>query len=525
MQPQPDHADRHLWLRAQRHASVRRWDDAIADFHILIERHPSLYQARLLLAGVLLATNRVQSAARQLLLAAAHLPDDAGAIQQVAQALAKVGESVAAVECLRHRAVRDSRSASALLAIAHVFQGLGLHQDALALMDRARGLGLDDADFRYFRALQLQFNGRLDEAEREMEACLGMGPTFGRASLSLARIRRQTPDANHLDMIRERLAVAESGSEDHASLEFALHKELEDLGDHHGAWDALARANKVMRERLPYDMGAEDELAAHLMRTLGVGIDEPVEPSAPGPVPIFVVGMPRSGTTLLESILGRHSMIAASGELADFPRQLRWAADIHGHALLDEALLSATARLDFRLLGQRYLEQTQWRAGGRAYYVDKLPPNFMLVGHIRRALPQARIVHLVRDPMDLCFSNFRAMFGDAYAYSYDLQRLAHHHGLYLRLMRHWHRTLPGAIHDVSYADLVTDTETTCRRLLQACGIPFEPQCLQQRRDSGAVATLSSAQVRQPIHARGIGEWRRYERQLQPLQALLQRNSV
>lgn len=525
MQPQPDHADRHLWLRAQRHTSSRRWDDAIADFSALIERHPSLYQARLLLAGVLLATDRVQAAARHLLLAAAHLPDDAVAIHQIAQALAKVGESVAAVECLRHRAVRDSGSAPALLAIAHVFQGLGLHQEALALMDRARDLGLDDADFRYFRALQLQFNGKLDEAEREMEACLAMGATFGRASLSLARIRRQTPDAHHLDAIRERLAVVESGSEDHASLEFALHKELEDVGDHAGAWEALARANEVMRGRLPYDMDAEEALVERLVRTFDAKTDVAAPEPVPGPTPIFVVGMPRSGTTLLESILGRHSMIAASGELADFPRQLRWAANVHGHALLDEALLSATPRLDFRLLGKRYLEQTQWRAGGRAYYVDKLPPNFMLLGHIRRALPQARIVHLVRDPMDLCFSNFRAMFGDAYAYSYDLRRLVRHHGLYLRLMRHWHRTLPGAIQDVSYTELVTDTEATCRRLLQACGIPFEAQCLHHRRDGGAVATLSSAQVRQPIHARGIGEWRRYERQLRPLQALLEQGST
>ena len=144
------------------------------------------------------------------------------------------------------------------------------------------------------------------------------------------------------------------------------------------------------------------------------------------------------------------------------------------------------------MLGRRYLEQTQWRAAGKARFVDKLPPNYLLAGFIARALPQARILHMVRDPMDLCFSNYRAFFGDAFAYSYDLDALAEHHRQYTRLMAHWHATMPGRIHDVAYSDLVTDTEGTTRAMLSHCGLAFEPGCLDASSSDLPVATLSTS---------------------------------
>ena len=390
-------------------------------------------------------------------------------------------------------------------------------------MDRARAAGFDNPDFRYFRALQLQFNGRLAEAEAEMEASLRMGPTFGRAALSLARIRRQSPGSNHIDFIRGRLANVEQGSEDHAAFEFALHKELDDLGEHDDAWAALERGNAVMAKRLPYDLAAEERLFAGVMRRFDAGFTARPAAQQHGAMPVFVVGMPRSGTTLLERILGNHPQVASAGELTDMPRQLRWTADSHGFALVDEKLLDAVPNLDFAMLGRRYLEQSQWRARGRRYYVDKLPPNFMLVGCIRRALPGAKVIHMSRAPIEICFSNYRAMFGDAYAYSYDFRRLAHHHRLYRKLMRHWQETVPGFVLELAYADLVLETEATCRRLLDFCGLPFEPGCLDHTRNPASVATLSSAQVRQPIHARGLDEWQRYARQLQPLVEMLAEN--
>jgi len=455
-------------------------------------------------------------------LAARMLPDDPALVNRMAQGLTRLGETNAARACLQHRVVASTRSGPMLTALGHAYQGLGLNAQALQLMDRARATGYDNADFRYFRALQLQFNGRMEEAEAEMESCLRMGPTFGRASLSLARIRRQTPESNHVDVIRSRLASVEPGSEDHAAFEFALHKELDDLGQLDDAWAALERANAVMAARLPYDGAAEERLFDRIIEQFDTDFLAQPGKSFYGPTPIFIVGMPRSGTTLLERILGNHSLVTSAGELPDLSRQLRWVADLHGHPLLDDALLDALPQLDFAELGRRYLEQSQWRANGRPYYVDKLPPNFMLVGCIRRALPAAKVVHMVREPMDVCFSNYRAMFGDAYAYAYDLDRLAQHHGQYRRLMQHWRQAAPGFVLDLPYAELVQDTEAACRKLLEFCGLPYEAGCLDHTRNTTSVATLSSAQVRQPIHAGSLGEWRRYERQMEPLRQLLSR---
>jgi tetratricopeptide (TPR) repeat protein len=387
-------------------------------------------------------------------------------------------------------------------------------------MDRARALGFDNPDFRYFRAIQLQFNGRVAEAETELEGCLRLGPTFGRASLTLARLRRWSADDNHLEFISQRLREVEQGSEDHAAFEFAQYKELEDLGRYDEAWASLQRANAVMHGRLEHRVQDEEALFdAVIARCDAASVREPAH-RFKGPMPIFIVGMPRSGTTLLERVLGNHSQVTPAGELADFSRQWRWVADQHGQKLLDEALVRAAAETDFAEVGRRYLEQTQWRAGDRPYYVDKLPPNYMLAGFIRRALPQAKIVHMTREPMDLCFSNYRALFGDAFAYSYDLGALAAHHAQYRRLMRHWHAVMPGAIHDIDYTALVRHTEAATRALLEHCGLPFEAGCLDTSANPAPVATLSSAQVREPIHARSLEAWKPYASRLEPLRKAL-----
>ena len=189
--------------------------------------------------------------------AANALPEDADLVAMVALAMLRVGEVVSARKCLENPDVAKTTSVENLMSLAHVHQLLGEHRKSLAVMDRAKALGYDNPDFRYFRGLQLQFNGRLKEAEEEMETCLRMGPTFGRASLTLARLKSQTPDRNHLAYIREQIERVEKDSEDHASFEFAQFKELEDLGEYENAWAALERGNAIMHRRLRHDSAEE----------------------------------------------------------------------------------------------------------------------------------------------------------------------------------------------------------------------------------------------------------------------------
>ena len=469
-----------------------------------------------MLAGVALSQQRLRAASIQLLQAAAHPPGDATQIQRLVQALLRVGEVVAARRCLAHPAIARCRDGVVLAQLGHLHQQVGDHPAALALMDRARELGFDNPDFRYFRSIQLQFNGRLEEAREELEACLRMGPTFGRASLTLARLRKQTPESNHLDFIRTQLQRVSQGSEDHAAFEFAQYKELEDLGEFDAAWISLQRANAIMFRRQRHDPAARRRELDGLIERCDAQFVRPVEAGFDGPTPIFIVGLPRSGTTLLDRIVGNHSRVTSAGELADFAHQLHWAADHSARQLLDGVLLQRLADVDFAEVGRRYLAQTQWRAQGSDFYIDKLPPNHMVAGLIAKALPHAPILHLVRDPMDVCFSNYRALFGDSYPYSYDLASLANHYREYRRLSAHWHDVMPGRILDVSYERLVSDTETVAREVLAHCGLEWQPGLTDLSRNAAPVATLSSAQVRESVHARSLGEWRRYEGQLSGL---------
>jgi len=308
-----------------------------------------------------------------------------------------------------------------------------------------------------------------------------------------------------------------------AEFEYAQFKILDDLRRYAEAWPALARCNAIMRELNPYDAAAEAAVTDALM---GMPIPEdrsraPPSSASEGPTPIFIIGMPRSGTTLLDRMLSRHSQIASAGEITDFWRQLHWVTDV-APARSSELLeaIRRSADIDCAMLGARYLQQTRWRAQGRAYYIDKLPANFRMVAFIRRALPQAPILHMVRDPIDTCFSNFKAMFGNISPYSYDLQALAHYYGQYARLARHWQVRLPDAMLDVPYAALVRAPGNTLRRVLEYCGLALEQACLRPELNTSPVATPSSSQVREAIHTRSLEQWRNYAAQLQPLHQAL-----
>lgn len=512
-----------LWLRAQRYIADRQITAARVALESLVQRDSPRVAARMLLASVYLDEGRVREAAAQAIEASRMLPEDADAVVAATHCLLKIGEVVAARDCLaRFNAAGRNLDGRQLTMLGHAYQMLGDHPTGLALMDRAQEQGYDNPDFRYFHALQMQFNGRVDEARRRLEGCLQLGPTFGRASLALARMGRQTRDSNHLDYIRTQLRIVEQGSEDHAAFEFAQYKELEDLGRHDEAFAALARGNAIMFARVPHDEIRERELYDGIKRVVTADfVRRSGDTRVEGPMPIFIVGLPRSGTTLLDRVLDNHPDVVSTGERTDFPRQLRWTANQHGNDLVDVKLLERLPDIDYAKLGQRYLEQTQWRVPGRRFYVDKLPPNFLLLGMIHRALPQAPILHMVRDPMDVCFSNFRALFGESFPYSYDLKALAAHYIRYRSLMRHWHEIMPGCVLDVPYASLVQDPETVLATVFAHCGLRPAPGCSDLTRNNTAVNTLSSAQIREPIHTRTLGEWRRYGKQLTHLHARLQ----
>lgn len=491
---------------------------AHAQLEALVAAAPGDTRTRLLASRIALREDRIRDAARIALEAADRVPADPALLLATVETLLQTGEVVAARHCMAQPVLAQSRDPRWLLRLARLRQRLDENAEALPLIERAAATGANDPVSRFDYGVQLYFNGRLEEAERQLETGLCEQPTLGRAALALARLRKWTEDHNHVGLILAGLKRVAQGTRDHAALLFALYKELEDVGRDEYAWKVLAQGNAVMHARRPWDAGAH---ARYLDRLLAACDADRVAPQGavnPGPQPIFILGMPRSGTTVLERMLGNHSRVAQAGELIDFGMQLHWAADTA--STHSDAFISRIPDLDLAEVGQRYLAQTRWRARDKTFYIDKQPPNWVLAGLIHAALPGARILHLVRDPMDVCFSNWRAFFGDTYSYSYAMDTLTAYYRGYRRTLQHWHAVMPGAILDVPYAELVREPDATLRKVLDFCGLAWESGCSDITRNAAPSATLSAAQVRSPVHDRAFGEWRRYAMHLSGLESAL-----
>ncbi|MEO8804168.1 MAG: sulfotransferase [Rudaea sp.] len=505
-----------LRKRAQRYLEENQRVAARIALESLVQREPSDFEAHLQLGAMAYADGRLRDSTRHTLDALQVMPDDPAHICRIVPPLLLVGEVVAARDCLLRPSIARCESGSLLARLASSCQMIGDHAATLAMLDRALSLGHDGPEFRFIRAVQLMFNGRLDEAEAQLKAFLATGKILGRACVTMARLRKQTTQDNHLSVIRNQLSQVAPGSEDQGALEYAQYKELEDLGEYDQAFAALQRGSAIMFARGDYDSERDAAVCEQLMQLCTPEFCAQPTSDHNGPQPIFIVGMPRSGTTLLDRILGNHSQVTCVGELGDFARAMRWCADHVTVQPLDGTILERAPSLNFSQVGARYLAQSQWRAGDKPFYVDKMPINWIQAAFIRRALPQSRILHMNRDPMDVCFSNYRAYFGAGYGYSYDVDALVAYYGRYRRVIEHWHRVMPGQILNVSYEALVEDPETVARQVLQFCGLTYESNCIDLESNQSAVATLSAAQVREPINTKSLGQWRRYEAQLQPL---------
>lgn len=509
-----------LWREAEARFAQGNIREAGRLYEALVAAMPAHVPAWLRLSGLATAAGRYRDAAAMASRAASIQVDDPGLGIAVCSRLADVGESRRAHDVLAAIARAGDLPAQACAELAAIANRLGEAPQALALAERAWKGGLRTPELAYLRATLLLFAGRVEDAEAGLEALIHAVPQLAGAHWTLSKLRRWSSGHNHVPRLREALARLPPGDPAEAYLCFALYKELEDCGRDADAWAALERGCAARRREVQYDAAAEARLFAQLAAQCTPAFLQRAVAPPPGPVPVFIVGLPRSGTTVLERILGAHSQVRDAGELDDVAHALAWGSDHQAAGMLDEAIVARAPELDFGIIGQRYLANTRWRAQGRAFYTDKQPRNFQLLGYIRRALPHARILHMVRDPMDTCFSNLKELFGAAYPYSYDLASLAAHYGNYRRLMAHWHAAMPGVVLDVPYAELVAEPERVARAVFAHVGLDWEPGCVAIERRTEASMTASSVQVREPIQPRYQGQWRRYERQLQPLRELL-----
>lgn len=390
---------------------------------------------------------------------------------------------------------------------------------------KARELGCEEPALLYEIATSQFFLGKPQQAEDTLDQLLSRpGEVGGQALYLRSTLRAQTSESNHVGDLGRRLRTGFRHPADAAACQYALAKELEDLGEWQRSFDALQDGARRKRAALRYDAAAE---LATIRRIGEVYTAEVIHAGPPGhdeAGPVFVLGLPRTGTTLVERILARHPDAASVGELPYFSGGLATALGRRLKTRPQDAgdPVRASVDLDFEALGRTYLAGARQAADrtDAARLIDKMPANFMYCGLIRKALPQARIVHLVRDPMDACYAIYKTLFQHAYHFSYDLPELADYYIAYQRLMAHWHAAMPGAILDVRYEDLVADAEGQARRILDFSGLGWESAVVDSATQARPAATASAAQVREPVHARSVGKWKRYVAELAPLRERL-----
>ena len=451
-------------------------------------------------------------------------PNNARLLLQRAQCLLALGRA----EQAREAAISAQQSAPAdpvlLDAIGTVFNQTNEQARALSAYERAIELAPNEPHFTFNRATVRRFLGDLDGAERDYDRVISLKRDDYDAYLNRSGLRPQTRERNHIQQLETLLAAGIPHWPGEVALQFALAKEYEDLEEYERSFEHLQSGARLRRAHLRYDVANDVSTVEWIIQAYPASgeIASPTDASS-GVAPIFIVGLPRSGSTLLERILGSHSKVRMGGELPQFALSVVAAVN-RGNPpaqLTRQQLIARSALVDFAALGRDYLARVNVLGMRSDCFTDKMPLNYLYCGLIRRALPNARIVHVRRHPMAACYAIYKTLFQDGYPFSYDLQELGRYYVAYRRLMRHWSDTLPGRIHELHYEDLVANPIQQTRRLLDFCGLDWEDACTDFHANTAPTTTASAAQVRRRLYGTSVAQWRNYATQLSPLHEQLQ----
>lgn len=396
----------------------------------------------------------------------------------------------------------------------------GDEEAALRMLDVAKTRGAVDHRLSYSRAMALQHLGRIAEATAAFEESIRLAPESALAHWSLAYHAPSDPPGARVERIR--VAASQDQEQlERAMLHYALYQELDDAGEREAAWSELERGAAIMRQAL--GLAAPAPTAEGDAFPWGADTQPAAGPNADGGhTPIFIVGMPRTGTTLLSRILGAHPSVADAGELNALEQSVAESVDQFVEFPLQADDIARLRDIESTAVADGYLRRTQGYYTGKAtHLIDKNPMNVFAAGVIAGAMPNAKILCLVRGAMDTCYSNLRQLFQNgAFAYSYDQRQLAERYAGFQRIVEHCETQLPANFLAVSYESLVEDPDATARKVMEFCGLDFDPAYVDITRNTSPSATASSTQIREPIHMQRVGEWRRYEDRLQPLQQRL-----
>jgi tetratricopeptide (TPR) repeat protein len=471
-----------------------RLDDAVAHFERALALKPDLVRAHNNLGNVFKVQSKFDQAAVHYQQALALKPDYVLAIENLADVRASQGQLDQARALYEQLLTLQPDYVKVINALANVFTGLGQFDQAAAAYDRALALEPDHAEAHHGRARM---------------------KTFRPGDAELAALEALAADSGRLPSSKMR------------HIHFALGKALEDIGEFDRAFEQWLKANALIRQDIDYDEAADEQFFHQIVERFDSGLFDRFQTAGdPSSVPIFILGMPRSGSTLVEQILASHPQVLGAGELPGLHIVANSTLGSDNRPAPFPACVSTFGVHDFRRLGRAYLDTLVPLPDGKSRLTDKAPTNFVYVGLIRLMLPNAKIIHTMRDPIDTCLSCFSKYFTTAIKFSCDLGELGRFYRRYTELMDHWRKVLPtGSMLDVGYENVVDNLEEQARRLIDFCGLPWDDRCLSFHKTKRPVTTASCVQVRQPLYRSSLERWRRYEAHLGPLLVELPKRST
>lgn len=497
--------------------------DAAAACDQLNQRYPEYVPGWVTATDLALRINQPAIAARANERALRLAPSQPALLLQRIECLMATGDHHGAVELARQLRGITLDTAAAASSFGLLLSRLQLYEQASGQFRRACDLEPDQSEHHYNLATVERFLGHRKHAEAAVDRCLALRPDDAEAHLLRSGLRVQTKESNNIPQLLNAYELTSGDERRRATVCYALSKELEDIGDYDRAFEFLEEGASLRRKSMQYtpgnDLAAMREIRRVFSRDLFAGhVDGHISAE-----PIFVIGMPRTGTTLVERILSSHSAVRSAGELPTLATELtRLCREQAGRpANGTSELVAQSVAIDFAVLGENYVSKAQPPGERTAHFVDKLPLNFLYAGLIHLALPKAKIILLERDPMDTCYAVYKAMFRAVYPFSYDLEELANYFVEFRRLVKHWQEIMPGVMHLVSYEKLVTEPESTIEALLQYCDLSFEEGCRRFFENPDASTTASADSVRRDFFTSSIGKWRNYEKQLRPVADILE----
>ena len=448
-------------------------------------------------------------------------PKDVDAHYNLGLAYTDAGECDKAIAAYKKAVKLDPKHGLSWNNLGSALEQKGDKKAALKAYEKAVALNAQHAEAQNNAGAIYSEQGKLDEARESFAAAIAARPSFVEAHYNLSSLKTYKPEDPHLAML-EGVYAQRQNLEASARIryDFALGKALDDIGQYDRAFAAYDEGNRIQHTLLPCDEDRADKLLQDILNVFTPEFFKTRQHwqgnQAKGKTPIFIVGMPRSGTTLLEQILCSHKSVFGAGELTDLNEAICKATNVSNDQNFTAGVVQLTKE-EIKRIGNDYIERVWKLSPKSAYITDKMPANFFYLGLIHLALPNAKIIHAMRDPMDSCFSCFSRLFNDTMEFAYDQETLGHYYQRYITLMQHWHKVLPeGTILDLAYEDMVADTEGQARRILKFVGLPWDDNCLEFYKNDRLVKTASVAQVRKPIYKTSVARWKHFARHLQPL---------